>query len=266
MASRGIFTKGQWGAAVGIALFLHILLAWSLIVFTPELTTSPGGQAGGLAIHSMSFGGADMPVLNDLAEPIGAVSETPVDGLLHPVAPPRVLPMTEPVPDKPKSRSANALAPKAKRRSSKSEKSAQKKREIRKSAKPPNARSASERGPASTKKESSKTGSGNAVSGLKKGRGAAGVDRGAAPAPGNPPPRYPRRARSRGEEGRVLIRVSVLGSGRVGGASISRSSGHSSLDRAALKAVKRWRFKPALRGGKPVKAILTVPVVFKLKG
>jgi protein TonB len=64
----------------------------------------------------------------------------------------------------------------------------------------------------------------------------------------------------------VLIQVSVLGDGRVGSARVASSSGHGSLDRAALKAVKRWRFRPALRGGKPVTATLMVPVVFRLEG
>jgi protein TonB len=96
--------------------------------------------------------------------------------------------------------------------------------------------------------------------------GNAGHDRVAAPLAGNPPPRYPRIARSRGEEGRVLIRVSVLGNGRVGNAEVTKSSGHGSLDRAALKAVERWRFEPALRAGKPVTATLTVPIVFRLEG
>ncbi len=94
---------------------------------------------------------------------------------------------------------------------------------------------------------------------------AAGDDRAAEPIPGNPRPQYPRIARSRGHQGRVLIRVAVLGNGLVGRAMVAQSSGHGSLDRAALSAVERWRFRPALRDGKAVAATLTVPVVFRLR-
>ncbi|MBT8420682.1 MAG: energy transducer TonB, partial [Gammaproteobacteria bacterium] len=80
-----------------------------------------------------------------------------------------------------------------------------------------------------------------------------------------PRPVYPRMARRRGQEGEVMIRVSILGSGRVGSASVARSSGHRLLDRAALKAIKGWSFQPARRGGKAVTATLTVPVIFRLE-
>ena len=164
--------------------------------------------------------------------------------------------MTDVVPVERKQRSTDDARPKAK----------PKKQQVQKDSKSSRAR---ESGAVESTRVRDDADSANATAGRKKdpsNGGSAGADRTAAPVPGNPRPRYPQVARTRGHEGRVLIRVSVLGDGRVGSAAVSRSSGHGSLDRAALKAVKRWRFEPALRAGRPVTATLTVPVVFRLEG
>jgi protein TonB len=42
------------------------------------------------------------------------------------------------------------------------------------------------------------------------------------------------------------------------------TSGHASLDAAAMTAVQQWRFVPATRGGTPVPAVAEVPVRFRL--
>lgn len=82
--------------------------------------------------------------------------------------------------------------------------------------------------------------------------------------PGNPMPRYPRIARSRGYQGRTILEIFVLPDGTVDHVRIKQSSGHDILDRAALEAVKRWRFRPAKRNGRPISATLVVPVTFRL--
>ena len=82
----------------------------------------------------------------------------------------------------------------------------------------------------------------------------------------NPRPRYPPSARRNRVQGRVLLAVVVTTSGRAGSVRIRRSSGYQLLDQAALKTVKRWRFRPATRNGKPVSARVIVPITFKLKG
>lgn len=69
---------------------------------------------------------------------------------------------------------------------------------------------------------------------------------------GGPVPSYPKLAEDAGEEGTVVVTVSISASGAVEGASVSRSSGHPSLDAAAVRAAHSWKFKPALRNGKPV--------------
>jgi TonB family protein len=64
----------------------------------------------------------------------------------------------------------------------------------------------------------------------------------------NEQPIYPRLAQLRDEQGRVIVRVEVDGSG--GSAEVIRietSSGHELLDHTALQAVQGWKF-PAFRG------------------
>ena len=87
----------------------------------------------------------------------------------------------------------------------------------------------------------------------------------AQPGRGNPLPRYPRAARRHGLEGTLVLRVAVDEAGRPGRLEVIESSGHSMLDRAAMEAVSRWHFRPGRRGGKPVKATVDVPVVFRLQ-
>ncbi|MCB1777837.1 MAG: energy transducer TonB [Candidatus Competibacteraceae bacterium] len=79
-----------------------------------------------------------------------------------------------------------------------------------------------------------------------------------------PEPTYPAFARRQGYEGQVIIRVQVSSTGSVGAVRIVRSSGYAMLDETALSAIKRWRFRPAQQGGKPVEATLNVPITFKL--
>ena len=86
----------------------------------------------------------------------------------------------------------------------------------------------------------------------------------AAPLEDNPRPPYPARAIRRGWQGRVVLNVEVLPTGAVGEIKIETSSGYGVLDRAALKTVRQWRFKPATRAGSPVRVQAQVPVLFKL--
>ncbi len=62
-----------------------------------------------------------------------------------------------------------------------------------------------------------------------------------------------------------MLRVRVLASGRVGGVSLLKTSGHSVLDDAAIEGVKSWVFEPSTQGGKPVDGWATVPMTFTLQ-
>jgi len=81
----------------------------------------------------------------------------------------------------------------------------------------------------------------------------------------NPPPAYPRQARRDGIEGIVTIKVLVTAAGTPGMVALHASSGSDALDRAALNAIKAWRFVPARRGDEAVDAWVLVPVAFRLE-
>lgn len=77
-------------------------------------------------------------------------------------------------------------------------------------------------------------------------------------------PEYPRRARLAGIEGEVVLEVIVDRYGRVTG-DIKVVSAVPELERAAVTAVQRWRFKPARdKQGTAVAVLMEVPVRFVL--
>jgi len=80
----------------------------------------------------------------------------------------------------------------------------------------------------------------------------------------NPKPVYPQEARAKGYQGKVLLRVEVLASGRVGQVAVKKSSGCEALDRSALAAVKEWRFIPARKGEVAVPVWVIIPIKFQL--
>ncbi|MCY3986416.1 MAG: energy transducer TonB [Candidatus Dadabacteria bacterium] len=81
-----------------------------------------------------------------------------------------------------------------------------------------------------------------------------------------PRPRYPSRAIMRGYEGSVLLNVHVLPNGEPDEVTVVQSSGYKILDKAALTAVKKWKFQPAQRGFKAVSSWVKVPIEFRLEG
>ena len=82
----------------------------------------------------------------------------------------------------------------------------------------------------------------------------------------NPAPEYPPLARRKGEQGRVLLQVLVSENGKAEKVQIDTSSGYSSLDQAALEAVRKWSFMPAKKGNRPISAYVIVPIRFSLNG
>lgn len=81
----------------------------------------------------------------------------------------------------------------------------------------------------------------------------------------NKQPPYPVMAKRRGYEGEILLNVLVNSKGMVSEIKIQHSSGHSSLDTAALTTVKDWLFTPATFGGRPINMWVNVPIEFRLK-
>jgi protein TonB len=81
----------------------------------------------------------------------------------------------------------------------------------------------------------------------------------------NPRPAYPEAAMERGLEGKVLMKVHVQPNGKPDSVTVSKSSGHSILDAAAVSTVKQWSFVPAMRGKTPIAGWVTVPLTFNLQ-
>lgn len=81
----------------------------------------------------------------------------------------------------------------------------------------------------------------------------------------NPKPDYPSIARSRGWQGKVLLRVQVDAEGRAETVELEQSCGHELLDESALEALKQWRFVPAKRNDVAVASSVLVPIIFSLQ-
>ena len=62
---------------------------------------------------------------------------------------------------------------------------------------------------------------------------------------------YPAQARADGVEGRLVLRLVIGADGSVAQVEVV-SSVESALDAAAIVSAKKWRFKPAMRCGRPV--------------
>lgn len=81
------------------------------------------------------------------------------------------------------------------------------------------------------------------------------------PVPGhNPPPEYPKLARSRGWEGRVVIGAEIGADGKPVRVWVEASSGRECFDTAALQACASWRFAPA-----PERGTARTDVVFRFQ-
>lgn len=78
----------------------------------------------------------------------------------------------------------------------------------------------------------------------------------------SPAPEYPASALRKGESGVVLVNVLVDAQGLPSRVSVAQRSGSRALDRAALNAVRRWRFQPALSAGQPVPGEVQIPIEF----
>jgi TonB family protein len=78
-----------------------------------------------------------------------------------------------------------------------------------------------------------------------------------------PRPFYPLEAKSKGVQGKVWIHLLISETGDIEKADII--SGDPDLARAAQEAMKKWKFKPYIRNGKPVKVNTKMPFDFAFK-
>jgi protein TonB len=77
-------------------------------------------------------------------------------------------------------------------------------------------------------------------------------------------PDYPEELREQGVQGTVTVRYTVDENGKVTGVSVERSSGNDALDDAAVRAIRRYRYRPAQQDGKPRAVQMRRPFVFRL--
>jgi TonB family protein len=78
-------------------------------------------------------------------------------------------------------------------------------------------------------------------------------------------PVYPPVAKAAGTEGVVVVRYGIAADGRVINAQVDSAEPEGVFEEAALKAVRSWRYNPALRNGEPVPVDNVVSrILFKL--
>jgi periplasmic protein TonB len=79
-----------------------------------------------------------------------------------------------------------------------------------------------------------------------------------------PQPKYSSMARRKGIEGAVLVEFEVLENGAV--ANVKIVSGAPEFWEIVVKTVGGWRFKPATRGGQPLRYRVQQRIIFSLQG
>lgn len=101
-------------------------------------------------------------------------------------------------------------------------------------------------------------------------RAVGGLQLGVDDAPLRPPVRieedrafeYPPDAWEDGVGGTTVLRLLISRRGTVDSVQVIESSGHPSLDSAALANARRLRYRPAAQGGSPVEVWGRLPIVF----
>jgi protein TonB len=78
-------------------------------------------------------------------------------------------------------------------------------------------------------------------------------------------PVYPAGSRRDGEQGTGMFRVLVDEKGKPMDVQVLKSSGFPRLDEAAMTAIRKWAFTPAVQSGTNVKSWTRVQVAFKLE-
>ncbi|GAX62605.1 periplasmic protein TonB [Candidatus Scalindua japonica] len=78
-------------------------------------------------------------------------------------------------------------------------------------------------------------------------------------------PSYPSSCKRQGHEGATVLEVTILSKGKRGEINILKSAGCASLDKAAIKALKKAKYIPARRLGVPFTTAKKIAFSFKLE-
>jgi protein TonB len=76
-------------------------------------------------------------------------------------------------------------------------------------------------------------------------------------------PRYPPIALQTKTEGTVRLHATISRDGSI--TALDVLSGHPFLVKAALDAVRQWRYRPTLLNGEPVEVETSITVIFRLR-
>ncbi len=83
-----------------------------------------------------------------------------------------------------------------------------------------------------------------------------------APNDDNAKPDYPQEARASGRQGTVILKVTILATGEVAKVEVMR--GDEPFVAAAVSAVKKWKYTPAMHKGQPITVYRIIQIPFKL--
>lgn len=79
-------------------------------------------------------------------------------------------------------------------------------------------------------------------------------------------PKYPSSAIKQKQQGEVIIKAKISKYGSLLNARVEKSSNHKALDEAALTAIRKWKFKPAIdKNGNSIDSTISIPFVFEIK-
>ena len=79
------------------------------------------------------------------------------------------------------------------------------------------------------------------------------------------PPEYPSVARMKSIEGEVILRFIVTETGAVAEPQVIRSRPEGIFERAAMRAVLRWKYQPQLANGKPISVVTYTKINFAIE-
>jgi periplasmic protein TonB len=244
--------RPAWGLAASVLLHAGALATILWGTTAPEIAAGVEAATVYDVLMAEAPPGPEAPAEQAVAEPTAEPVVEPVaEPLPEPTPEPTVVaelppePAPEPIPESPPTPTPPPPTPTPPKPAIKRESS----------AKPPRLiAAASARPPSATA---------NAASGGGAAESAQAVSYAAEPTR-QPPPKYPAAAQRRGLEGKVMLRVRVSPAGAVEGVELLSGSGAEILDEAAIQAVRGWTFRPAMRLGVAVAAVVDVPVRFRL--
>ena len=80
-----------------------------------------------------------------------------------------------------------------------------------------------------------------------------------------PEPKYPKSAIRREQEGTVILQVEVRKDGSLAHVQVVKTSSYKKLDNAAIKAVERAKFKPAMKENVAIFSSTQISITFRLE-